>query len=244
MGRRFSTSSATRERDRERGFTLLEVLVAVVILGIVLLTVYGTVSRTISTKEYAEERAQLASVGREAVLRIGDEIEAALSPATWPGVVFQGVSSGEADDQVRFALSVDPPFGPIGALGASGGEVLVTYGLDFPEGNPPRFALRRDQVPLRALVGLDEEEVAEQEEELAFSVLLAQNVAGLRFRYLDGESRQWLEEWDSTREEFLGRLPLAVEVALYLYDGAGNIHEFATIVDLPLANFRPTPESG
>lgn len=93
-----------------RGFTLLEVLVAVTILGIILLTVYGTVSRTISTKEYAEERARLASVGREAVLRIADEIEGALSPPT-AGALFQGLSSGTRQfaDQVRFTIVSRPP---------------------------------------------------------------------------------------------------------------------------------------
>ena len=68
---------------------------------------------------------------------------------------------------------------------------------------------------------------------------------GLRVRYLDGPSRQWVEEWDRTAEDFLNRLPLAVEVALYLYDRQGAIEDFATIVDLPLANFgKPTPTPG
>jgi hypothetical protein len=36
---------------------------------------------------------------------------------------------------------------------------------------------------------------------------------------------------------------LAVEVALYLYDDSGGLHDYVTIVDLPLAT-RPTPNPG
>ena len=137
MPANYCISSATRTCDRRapfsppaaRGFTLLEVVIAVAILGIILTTVYGTLSRTISTKEYTEERVQLSSVGREAVLRIADELEGALSPETTPGAVFQGVSTGsdEFADQVRLAISARPAFGPLAGMAGTRGRGLATY---------------------------------------------------------------------------------------------------------------------
>lgn len=225
------------------GFTLLEVMVAVTILGIVLLTVYGTLTRAIYAKEYAEERAQLAAVGREAVLRIADELEGALSPAYLHEAVFQGVSAGTGQfaDQLRFVITSRPPFGP---LGGSGGRVVVTYSLDAQESSDKVFLLRRDEVPLTLLQNPEDTET-EEEQPQPLALLVTDQVAGLRFRYLDGGSRQWVEDWDSTTEEFLDRIPMAVEVALYLYDGDGNIRDYATIADLPLSNFgEPTPTPG
>ena len=64
---------------------------------------------------------------------------------------------------------------------------------------------------------------------------------GSRLRYLDGTSGQWTDDWDSTQAGTTERqLPIAVEIALYLYDDDGAVHDYSTIVDLPLAT-RPTP---
>lgn len=238
------------------GFTLLEVLVAVTILGILLMTIYGAVSRTIRTKEHAEKVAQLSSVGREAVLRIADEMEASLAPLRVPGAVFTGVGAGSGQflDQVRFTVSSRPPFGPIGG---TGGRIVVDYYLTEQEGSPNTFLLARAEQPLPSMLGDagdgddegDGDEVDEGDgatfgdagEPRILRTLVVDNVAGLRLRYLDGETGQWGENWDSYAEgETQNRLPLAVEVALFLYDDNGGLHDYVTIVDLPLAT-RPTP---
>jgi len=224
---------------RRQGFTLLEVLVAITILGILLTTVYGAVSRTIRTKEHAESVARMASTGREAVLRMADEMEASLSPVRVATAVFQGVSSGSGQflDQARFAISSRPPFGPIG--GSTGGRVLITYYLAEQEGMPQTYLLVRSERPLPKPGAATGEEGEEDPQEVR--TLVVDNVAGLRLRYLDGDSGQWTENWDSTQPgDFERRLPVAVEVALYLYDDRGAVQDFSTIVDLPLAT-RPTP---
>ena len=66
----------------QRGFTLLEVLVATAILGLVMTAVYGVVARTLMATQRSEARAELFADGRELVLRLADEIEGALPPST------------------------------------------------------------------------------------------------------------------------------------------------------------------
>jgi len=226
----FRGAAASHGAAGGSGFTLLEILIAITILGLVLVTVYGSITRIIYAKEHAEERAQLASVGREAVMRIADEIESALLPSVANGAVFQGASGGDTQptDQVRFAIVSRPPFGP---LGGRGGRVLVTYSLDAVPGRDRVFLLRRDEVPLAAA----------EESPQPISTMVLDNVAGLRFRYWDPFKGEWVGDWDSTQRDYQDGLPLLVEVALFLYDSQGAVHDFATIVDLPLATVGPAP---
>ncbi|HXQ23600.1 MAG TPA: type II secretion system protein GspJ, partial [Candidatus Acidoferrales bacterium] len=71
------------------------------------------------------------------------------------------------------------------------------------------------------------------------------DVAGLRFRYLDPMTNQWTDSWDTTAPVAPGQplpsLPGAVEVTVFLADKNGGVLDFGTIVDLPLANLVPTP---
>jgi prepilin-type N-terminal cleavage/methylation domain-containing protein len=65
---------------RSRGFTLMELMLALGIFGLVTATLYGTFSRTLSSKAIAEEHAEITRTGRAAVNRMADEIASAFYP--------------------------------------------------------------------------------------------------------------------------------------------------------------------
>jgi len=229
------------------GFTLIEVMVATAIVGLVLVTVYGAVARTVASKNHAEERAELYAAGREAVLKMADEIEGALSPAGGRNVGFVGVPGTERvpTDAVQFDVVIRRVFG---VSQGRGGRALVSYSLDPLKDRPNLFALRRQEQlltdPAAEDVDPDAGDVEEPAAPTAFAAYLLDQVAGLRFRYLDPENGQWLDAWDTTvaRAGLAPRgLPGAVEITLFLADPRGAIHDFGTIVDLPLANLVPTP---
>ena len=75
MSRRRGTGAS-----QPAGFTLLEVMMAVTIFGIVALTVYGTFARTLRSKMLAEDQAELTQTGRSAVARMADELASAFYP--------------------------------------------------------------------------------------------------------------------------------------------------------------------
>ena len=81
-----------------RGFTLLEIMLALGIFGIVAVTLYGTFSRTLRSKALAEERAEVVRVGRAAVGRMADEIASAYYPRNLPGTAIFRVLPGGTDE--------------------------------------------------------------------------------------------------------------------------------------------------
>lgn len=89
---------------RRRGFTLIEVMLALGIFGIVAITLYGTFSRTLRSKALAEERAEVVRVGRAAVGRMADEIASAYYPRNLSGTAIFRVLPGGSDDAPLDAL--------------------------------------------------------------------------------------------------------------------------------------------
>lgn len=247
----------------QRGFTLLEVLIATAILGLVLMAVYGTVARTLIAANHADMRADINASGRTMVLKLAEELEGALSPTAGDDVGFVGIrGNGSAPtDAVQFTSVIHRL---AGLEQLAGGRAIIGYSLDEMPDAPGFYALRRQEellsVPAPAEgdesefdsdpAAADEQAALEQEEMQAMpamrAIYLIDHVAGLRLFYLDPETQEFVEEWDTTKggdDGQLPGLPAAVHIKLYLADGEGATHEFSTTVDLPLANIVPTPTS-
>ena len=255
----FVTAVSHPPERRPSGFTLLEILLAVTILGILLTTVYGALSRTLYSKEVAEERAELFSSGRQAVLKMGSDLEAALHPNSGDRVYFRGIGGAGNVPSVEF---VAMNRGGYGLNRVRPGRVLIAYTLDPIPERRDLFALRREEFLFAAMLAEADgiELPAKEDEEDAAPTAIANylldcstlpddiilpgsciRVVGLRFRYFDEMVGDWREEWDSTQEATFERLPAAVEIALILADERGAEHDFTTIVDVPLARGQPTP---
>lgn len=81
-------------RHDAAGFTLLEVMLAITIFGIVATTIYGTFSRTLRSKTLAETEIEVARTGRGALARMTDELGAAYCPDPPQGPCFWSVAGG------------------------------------------------------------------------------------------------------------------------------------------------------
>lgn len=244
------------------GFTLLELMLAVVVVGLLLASVYGALSRTTESKEIAEERAEMFSNARQAVLKMASDIEGALPPRSGDRIYFRSSGGSGSTPSIEF---VSMNRGGFGVNRVRPGRVLIAYSLDPIQGRRNAFALRREEYLYAAMLaeadGIELPPPEEGEEEIPTSqatyLLDCPNVAsefnlpgscmavtGLRFRYYDEVVRDWRDEWDSTEDAMLDRLPAAVEIAMLVADKDGMEHDFGTIVDLPLSRGQPTVEPG
>lgn len=265
MHANWCTTSVTIEspknsRGTASGFTLLEILLAVAIVGLILTTVYGALSRTMFSKQVAEGRAELFASGREAVLRMANEMEAALTPLSGDRNYFRGSVDGDIPTVEFITMNR----GGYGAKRVRPGRILVVYTLRPLPNRRDVYTLVREehdfQVLLDEVDGITREPVDEEVEnpappsiatqlldceELPGAIDIPGNctlVAGLTFRYYDDLTGSFREDWDSFQEgDMYSRLPSAVEIRLFLLDERGAVRDFTTIVDLPLARGQPTP---
>lgn len=212
-----------------RGFTLLELLVAGAILSLVLAALYGVFSRTLASKRLTEERAARSRAARIVLLRLGEELQAAVPPRA-DTFRFTGAprrTGAFPEDSVSF---VSLAAVPLTSASPESELCQIAYALAPDPLIPAQRQLMR-RVTRDLAVDRDPDGESDS--------LLAQ-VRGLRFRFFDG--RNWREDWDNTED----RLPQAVEVVLYLDDTQSDtsrsdrprrddVTAFSTVVDLPLA---------
>jgi prepilin-type N-terminal cleavage/methylation domain-containing protein len=243
----------------EPGFTLLEVMLAVTILAIVAVAVYGTFSRTLRSKGIAEEQVEVTHAGRSALGRMAEEITSAFYPeASAGGAIFRSLSGGTEsaplDALVFSALSARPSGSDArdsdqriisyffsqrpARMGAAAAAAIEEDARDFFAAFGPRQPRAEGVIPERLLRREKVMITSDAATPLVSPVIFLDNVASLQFRFHDGTT--WLDAWDSEdRITYYPRLPRAVAIDLGLYDAKGEIYHFATAVDLPLADTRP-----
>jgi prepilin-type N-terminal cleavage/methylation domain-containing protein len=262
---------------RPAGFTLIEVMLALGIFGLVTVTLYGSFARTLRSKGLAERRAEVTRLGRAALGRLADEIGSAYYPKTRDGAaIFRALKSGTETaplDSLQFtALSARPaglegqqtdqrvivyffPRDRSGLRGARRGEAQAADrddpdrsanrgGTDlfaddaddffaaFGPTHPPVLGTTPHRLLRREAIMIDRNSIAD-----ARATAFLEDVASLELRFYDG--RAWQEMWDS-EDRATPRLPRAVAIDLALYDEAGEIHHFATAVDVPLSDTVPS----
>ncbi len=204
-----------------RGFTLVETMVAVLMLTVVIGAIYGTYRAASSSASLAEERADLNQTARVLLSQINRELTCAYQPASARessivGENTEGSESALQHDRLQVLTTAQST---IPVKGPSGDQRLVTYTLETNSFNEPlAFFVQVDPRP--------DLSVSDEEPE---PVELSAMVVGFNCKYLDGDTDEWQDEWTNRQV-----LPKAVRVELFLRadrEGAKPVF-FATTANL------------
>jgi general secretion pathway protein J len=181
------------KRRGERGFTLLELVLALSIVAVMLTVLFGGLRVSLRAWARGEERAEALQHGRG----LTQLVEQALA-GTYP---FQGQLDQNSQAQLLFIgeadrlsfVTVSPPI----PLPAPLAFTAVTFSTGA--GSTPGLTVRE-----KALPNFDPfEQVAPS--------LVDPSVTAIRFRYLRGADGAWEDTWDVVQEQ---SLPSAIEVTL------------------------------
>lgn len=188
----------------ERGFTLLELLLALSLVAALLAIAFGGLRVAVAAWTRGEERAEAHQHGRALAVVIGRALggaahyRAAVGQAPEPVLLFRG-----DEHRVEFVTQT-PPFPP----GIPAAFTAVVIALEDDEG--PALVIRQRVLPNR-------EPFAE-----AGPILRDRGIAAATLRYLD-EDGEWRDTWDGEQEE---GLPRAVQITLATGRGGDALPPF------------------
>ncbi len=206
-----------RARARQGGFTLIETTVAISILAVVSVLVWGSFHETFSAKDSIEANAVRYHTVRLALERISREVtQAYLSlneDTSQPErrTFFVGKRRGDVDE-LRFSM-----FGHQ-RLYADANEAdtsqVVYYGARDHD-DPRRNNLMRRET--RRLSNLKPEVAAGESE------ILCDDLVRFQVDYWDGRDKIWREGWDTVSADGqASRLPTRIKFTLTVYDERGQ----------------------
>src|SRR3990170_8811056 len=209
------------EKKNDSGFTLMEVLIATAILGIVMAIVYGSFVQTRRVIGRTEAAVDGLRGIRAAFSRITNDVGMAFLSTNLPfndNTFFVGTDDyegGYPSDKIDFTSSYHI-LRDSDAKESDQMEVGYYLRKDF-EGASVLMKREKNRIDVNPMYGGKTYELCE-------------DIVGINFRYLDDGA--WLESWDSRVTK---KLPEAVEITIITKDSTGTERSFRTVTEIPLS---------
>ncbi len=226
-----TNSTNSINSTNSKGFTLLEILIAMFIFAIVLSTIYTSYTGTFRIVNETESQADIYGMARIALERMHEDLESvyipkdAKLPESDEDSAFMGEDTeikGRNADSLRFISRAHLVFSD--QEQASGTAEIAYYVQEDDEGEG--FVLYRSDMPA----------FQEIPEEGAGGLVLCDSLISVNFNYYDDEGEVH-DNWDSTNEELKDKIPKMVSIILEFENSADpeTPFSFMTSVALPLA---------
>ena len=198
-------------RASRRGFTLIEVVIALTIVATLLVVMFAGLRVGLAAWQRGEERAEILDRTRSLAQILTPALNAAY-PYQRPATAREPARllfEGEAE-RVAFVTAA-APFPTAAPIAFT----AVTFSLEPGSG----LAIRQKPLP--------NDDAFEQRPAAAVDV----SISAVRFRYLRESDRAWADRWDATVEK---SLPAAVEVTLTVTRGGRNVEQPPLVIALPV----------
>ncbi|MHC4779484.1 MAG: type II secretion system protein GspJ [Planctomycetota bacterium] len=211
------TPSAAKPGRGKGGFTLIELMIALSLMALLMGGIYEVLNVARRSRSRSIETVRLNQVGRAALARIRADLEALIQNGS---PLNEGLYS-EDGETGRGGFTFSGDFAAFLTASRVARAGALRHDPDDLE-----VGKTSDMLQIEYYIGADPEEegqglirrvnaclnsTASQEEDVWESILIAEEVLGLDFRWFDGEG--WQDEWDTETTE---GYPEAVEVTLTL----------------------------
>jgi general secretion pathway protein J len=203
------SSPTVSPSEPDAGFTLVEVLVAVALLGMIGTMVFGSLIMTVRAVEAGREHAAKEETMRRVLRLMAEELSLSKRDATYPWMGTNGTQDGQPADILAFLTTSQEA---IASAAKEGESVRVVYTRE--RDRLIRFVRRNLYTLTDTNDSLDQME-------------LADHVHAFNVRYYDDQNRMWLDDWPA-----IPKLPkaLLVEVTFQYPDAAPwTMREWVTI---------------
>jgi type II secretion system protein J len=197
----------TRRQNRPTGFTIIEIMVALAILGLIVAAVYSSWMAVVRGAQAGRRAAAAAQRSRIAVRTLELSLSCARAFASdITNYAFVAVNGDEP--MLSFVAKLPASFPRSGRFGDFDVR-RVTFSLEAGPDSAKQLVLRQN--PIQTGMDIDEQE---------HPIVLAPNVKDFKMQFWDGQSQDLLDEWTQTN-----MLPREVEIVLDLGGGGPQSYQ-------------------
>jgi general secretion pathway protein J len=206
---------------RDRGFTLMEVMISLGIVAVLAALVWGAFGPTWQAKQFVEEEANRYHSIRLAMERMTREISMAFLSDHFDHrryrdrpTHFVGEDSG-TDDTLRFTTMAHER---LYQDAKESEQSLVAYrvGRD-PDDRDRNVLFRREKTV-----------IDDRPDDGGVESILAADVLGMNLEYWDVAAQEWKDEWNTNDTEHKNLLPERVRITLIVKGDDGKERRFST----------------
>ena len=220
---------------RISGFTLLEILIAMFILGIVLSTIFTIFTGTIKNISHVESQADIYQMARVAIQRIQEDLECSLilkedetledEEDRSNSGIFSGINETINDKNADTLSFLSSRHLSMDAEDKDPGLARITF-----------YVKENDDEEGLDLYRTDVSEREQSPEDKTGGLILCEGLYSVNFMYYNSNGDEY-ESWDSSNEEFKDKLPAMVSIQLNFLDESNPEEplKFGTSIALPMA---------
>ena len=233
-----------KKSSKQQGFTLIEIVIAISLLGIIMLSGYGALSQLIRSKFAIEDQADLRRMTGSVIVRMSRELQLAnrqeslLPPREnikklYPSTISligetKQLSNNERGDSITFLAMEGGQYLPDG--GTHSGLVQIRYRV---EENPEQtdvsneqktYLLIRDETP--------KQKPYDEAYKKTMTFPLTDQLLSFRIRYFDQKEEVWRDTWGEGEQI---RLPRLLEFSLTLRSPRGRVETHSSVIALRAA---------
>jgi prepilin-type N-terminal cleavage/methylation domain-containing protein len=210
-------------RSGKNGFTLVEILVAVAIIGAIVSMVYGSYFVTSKSAKACKRRIELSQEGQELLEKMAQQIRCSYAGSvkkSTPPAIKGALKKEETQENIINYFTGDP--------GEMGGEILylVTTNRILEEKSPGLFEVTYKFDKNSGTLFLSQERFVDGSKSFIENrnwQPLAENIESIELEFSDG--RDWLPTWDFKKTK---ALPYAVKINIICRDESFRQYCFGT----------------